>query len=152
MNRKQINSKLKQEYNADFYAWVTHNTELMRQGRLSEIDIEHIAEELESMGKSEKRELTNRLAVLLSHLLKWEIQPGLRGNSWKYTIKEQRIKISDLLEDSPSLNRELEEKIDHAYEQAVLIAVRETGLEEDGFPKKCPFSLSQCLDDSFFPN
>lgn len=151
MDRKQTNPKI-QEYNKDFYAWVTHNTDLIRQGRISEIDVEHIAEELESMGKSEKRELINRLAILLSHLLKWEIQPGLRGNSWKYTVKEQRIQIADLLDESPSLNHELEEKIGHAYKQAVIIAIRETGLEEEKFPKNCPFSLSQCLDDSFLPN
>lgn len=143
-------TKLEQEYKTDFYAWIIHNTDLMRQGRLSEIDIEHIAEELEGMGRSEKRELINRLAILMAHLLKWQVQPGLRGNSWKYTLKEQRIKISDLLEDSPSLNHELEEKIDHAYEQAVLIAVRETGMEESRFPKECPFTVPQCLDNKFF--
>ncbi|OJW53282.1 MAG: hypothetical protein BGO67_00840 [Alphaproteobacteria bacterium 41-28] len=143
--------KHEQEYNKDFYAWVTHNAELMRQGRFSEIDTNHIIEELESMGKSERRELVNRLALLLSHLLKWHLQPGLRGNSWKYTIKEQRIKIFDLLEDSPSLNHELALKVEHAYEQAVIIAMRETGLEEDKFPRESPFTLSQCLDDRFLP-
>ena len=147
-----MNLKLQQEYDTDFYAWVMHNTELMQQGRIAELDIVHLAEELESMGRSERRELLNRLAVLLAHLLKWQIQPGLRGNSWKYTLKEQRIKLSDLLEESPSLKHEIELKMEHAYKQSIIIAARETGLEEEKFPKKCPFSLAQCLDDCFFPN
>ncbi len=146
-----MSTNLSNEYARDFYSWIVHNTNLIRQGRLSEIDAEHIAEELESMGKSEKRELINRLAVLISHLLKWKFQPGLRGNSWKYTIKEQRIRICDLLEDSPSLNHEVEAKLNHAYEQAILITVRDTGIEENNFPKQCPFTFAQCLDSQFFP-
>jgi hypothetical protein len=145
-------TKLEKEYKTDFYSWIKHNAELMREGRVSEIDGEHIAEELEAMGRSERRELINRFAILIAHLLKWQAQPGLRGNSWKYTLKEQRIKIFDLLEDSPSLNHEIEEKIKHAYEQALIIAMRETGMEEGHFPKECPFSISQCLDDQFFPS
>lgn len=149
---KQNNSQLSQEYEQDFFAWINHNVQLLHEGKISEIDVEHIAEELESMGRSEKRELINRLAVLLSHLLKWQIQPGLRGNSWKYTIKEQRLQISELLEESPSLNHKLEENMNHAYKKGKLIAIKETGVEEDEFPKKCPFTLSHALDDSFYPD
>jgi hypothetical protein len=146
-----MNTKLKEEYTTDFCAWITHNTELMRLGKFSEMDVEHIAEELESMGRSEKRELINRLAILIAHLLKWQLQPGLRCNSWKYTIKEQRIKISDLLEESPSLGHEIEKKIDQAYKQSLIIVARETGLEEDRCSQKCLFSLEQCLDNTFLP-
>jgi hypothetical protein len=70
-----------QLYEKDFYAWANKNAELLRTGKLSEVDAENIAEELETMGRSEKRELTNRLAVLLAHLLKWVFQPELRSNS-----------------------------------------------------------------------
>lgn len=143
--------KAQYEYNQDFYAWALHNAELIRQGNLLEVDLENIAEEIESMGKSDKRKLINRLALLIAHLLKWQFQPGRRGNSWKYTIKEQRIKIKDLLEDSPSLKHELESKLSHAYEQAVVIAVKQTSLEESTFPKQCLYSLEQCFDDDFFP-
>lgn len=104
------------------------------------------------MGKSDKRELINRLAVLMAHLLKWHYPSERRSNSWKSTIKEQRIKVFDLLDDSPSLNHELAEKLNHAYEQATLIATQETGLPENSFPKECPFSLQQCLDRDFFPD
>ena len=144
-------TKNQKKYDKDFYAWAIHNAKLLRAGKLSEIDIENIAEEIESMGKSEKRELTNRLAILIAHLLKWQFQPTRRGNSWKYTIKEQRLQLIDLLDESPSLKIILEERIKHAYEQATVIAARETGLIENTFPKKCPFSLKQALNQKFFP-
>jgi Domain of unknown function DUF29 len=144
-------TKVEYEYDKDFYAWALHNAKLLRQGNFSEIDVEHIAEEIESMGRSDKRELVNRLALLIAHLLKWKFQPGRRSSSWKYTIKEQRIKVKDLLEDSPCLNHELERKFNHAYEQAIVIALTDTGLDESTFPKKCPFKFSECLDYQFLP-
>jgi hypothetical protein len=128
------------------------NAQLLRQGRLSEIDVEHIAEELESMGKSERRELMSRLAVLMSHLLKWLFQPELRSNSWKYTIEEQRRGVTDLLEDSPSLRHELEDRLAKAYTNALLQAARETGMDKACFSEQCPFSLGQILDEDFWPN
>jgi len=146
-----MTNSIVKEYETDFYAWTIHSAKLLREGKLSEVDIENVAEEIESMGKSEKRELINRLAVLIAHLLKWKFQSVRRSNSWKYTIKEQRIQLSDLLEESPSLKNALEEKINHAYEHAVVIAIKETALEEEIFPDNCPFSLKQCLDQGFFP-
>ena len=74
-------------YERDFYAWANEQAALLRAGKLDSADIENIAEEIESMGRSEKRELINRLAVLLLHLLKWRFQPGLRGNSWRATYR-----------------------------------------------------------------
>lgn len=139
------------QYEKDFYAWSLHNAKLLRAGKLSEVDIKNLAEEIESMGKSEKRELMNRLAVLLAHLLKWKYQPARRSNSWKYTIKEQRLRLLRLIEDSPSLKKELEKRIEDAYEDACYIALSETGLEEEMFPKGSPFNLKQCLDQNFFP-
>ena len=139
-------------YEKDFYAWLTQNARLMRLGKLSEIDVENIAEELESMGKSERRAFMNRLAVLIAHLLKWRFQPGIRSNSWRYSIKEQRASLLDLLEDSPSLSSEIEQKIKKAYSKALIIAARETGLPESSFPPACPFTFSQTVDDSFLPD
>lgn len=143
--------KAQHEYEKDFYAWALHSAELMREGKLSEVDIKNVAEEIESMGKSERRELINRLAVLLAHLLKWQFQPDRRGNSWKYTIKTQRFEVTELLNDSPSLKYELSKQLEHAYEKALLIAVNETDLSQDIFPDSCPFSLEQSLDSNFFP-
>lgn len=140
------------EYHSDFYAWLIHNASLMRQGKLAEIDVENVAEELEAMGRSEKRELVNRLAVLMAHLLKWAYQPQKRTSSWKYTIREQREQVFEVLEDSPSLKYELEEKLMRAYKRAVLIAAKETKLSEKRFPKICPFSLEDVLNDDFYPS
>lgn len=138
-------------YEEDFYAWALHNAQLLREKKLTEVDIKNIAEEIESMGKSEKRELMNRLAILLAHLLKWKFQPVRRSSSWKYTIKEQRIRLHDLLEESPSLKNALEDKIAHVYEHAVVLVVGETGLSETALPDACPFLLAQLLDKHFFP-
>ena len=142
---------IQQEYEKDFYAWTIHNAKLLREGKLSEVDIEHIAEEIESMGKSEKRELVSRLAVLVAHLLKWKFQSARRSKSWTLTIKNQRMDLNDLLEESPSLKKELEEKFLHAYERAVLIAAEQTGIDEEDFPSKPPFTLEECLKTSYLP-
>ncbi len=91
-----------QLYEHDFYAWANEQASLLRAGRLSEADIEHIAEEIDSMGRSEKRELVSRLKVLLAHLLKWQHQPGNRGNSWRLTIEEQWREVVDHLADNPA--------------------------------------------------
>lgn len=140
------------KYEKDFYAWALYNAELIRQGKISQIDFENIAEEIESMGKSDRRELVNRFAVLLSHLLKWKHQPERRGNSWKYTIKTQRLEVNELLLDSPSLKYELKSQFDYAYEKALLIVIKETGLSLTSFNKLCPFSLDESLSPDFFPS
>ena len=139
------------EYEIDFYSWTLHSAQLLREGKFSELDIENVAEEIESMGKSDKRELISRFALLLSHLLKWQYQPERRGNSWKHTIKNQRLEVKELLKDSPSLKYELD-KQEYAYEKALNIAIEETGLSENTFPKNCPFSLEQCFNDQFLPD
>jgi Domain of unknown function DUF29 len=139
------------EYHQDFYAWLIKNADLLRNQRFSEVDIEHVAEELEAMSKSEKRELISRLTVLLAHLLKWQFQPVLRSRSWKNTILTQRIDINELLIDSPSLKNELDGKISVAYEKARLSAEDETGIDKDNFPEQCPYTFVQMLTKDFFP-
>lgn len=138
-------------YEKDFYAWTQKNAELLREGRLSEIDLDNLIEELESMGRGEKRAFMDCLAVLIAHLLKWHYLPERRSRSFRYTIKEQRRKALDLLEDSPSLKPEIEHGIGKAYEDAVLLAVRDTELDEATFPATCPYGLQDILNDDFFP-
>ncbi len=138
-------------YQEDYYGWLQENAQLIREKRFSEIDVENIVEELESMGKSEKRELSSRLTILLMHLLKWQYQAVKRSTSWRNTIAVQRIDIRELLEDSPSLKNEIANKIEVAYEKAKLAAEVETGIEKQNFPSLCPFSLEQILDESFLP-
>jgi len=139
------------EYDKDFYAWSLHNAALIREGKLSEVDLENVAEEIESMGKADKRELISRLAVLLAHLLKWKFQPSLRGRSWEITIKEQREEVKDQLEESPSLKHELDDQFNRAYRKALNIVEKETGLNQNTLPKNCPFSLKESLEENFLP-
>ncbi len=139
-------------YEADFYAWANQQASLLRAGKLSAADIQNIAEEIESMGKSEKRELVSRLTTLLLHLLKWKFQPGLRGNSWRYTIKVQRRDLARHLADNPSLNAQLSTVLADSYVSSVLSAAGETGLPDTTFPEVCPWSYQQVADPDFWPD
>jgi hypothetical protein len=139
-------------YEADFHAWAMRNARLLRQGRLTDLDIEHIAEELESMGASERRELLSRLQVLLLHLLKYQFQPERRGKSWLLTINHQRTAIERLLEQSPSLARMLDDaQLGKVYGKAVRDAIIETDLDRHLFPTECPYALIQVLDEDWLP-
>ncbi|MBF0101903.1 MAG: DUF29 domain-containing protein [Desulfobacterales bacterium] len=144
--------KITNLYEKDFYAWTLLNAELLKQGNISEIDIEHIIEELESMGKSERRELTSRLIVLMMHLLKWKYQPERRGNSWRLTIEGQREDLLELLKDSPSLKNEVAVRHEDAYRRAIIDAAKQTGFSKKAFPSSCPFSIDQILDSEFWPD
>jgi hypothetical protein len=138
-------------YEQDFYAWANEQAGLLRAGKLSEADIEHIAEEIESMGKGEKRELASRLTVLLLHLLKWQYQPGRRGASWQATIRVQRRDLAVHMADNPSLKSLLPQVIGQAYGSAIIEAGVETGLLETTFPTVCPWSFEQISDPDFWP-
>jgi hypothetical protein len=138
-------------YDQDLYGWAMQSARLVRERRFAELDLEHLAEELESMGKSELRALESRLAVLLAHLLKWHFQPDQRSKSWRRTLIEQRKRIVRLLRDSPSLKPRLIELLSDAYDSAVRLAADETGLDETDFPPSCPYQIDQVLDEVFYP-
>ena len=138
-------------YERDFYAWANEQAALLRAGKLAEADIENIAEEIESMGRSERRELVNRLAVLLQHLLKWQFQPLFRGASWRLTIEEQRYRLEDHLKDNPSLKSQLPQAMREAYRLAVVQALRETGFDRGTFPAGCAFTYEHAMDPDFWP-
>ena len=138
-------------YDRDFYAWANEQAALLREGKLGDADIEHIAQEIESMGKTEKRELLNQLTVLMLHLLKWRFQPIKRTPSWEVSIKVQRNGLVDHLEDNPSLKPLIGGAVDKSYRDAVLKAMLETGLPESTFPKTCPWSFDQMMDPDFWP-
>lgn len=138
-------------YDSDFYAWANEQASLLRAGKLSAADIENIAEEIESMGKTEQRELENRLAILLQHLLKWHYQPERRSKSWAATIKVQRRDLTRHLKRNPSLKANLDETIDDAYGDAMLLAVGETDLPESTFPVACPWPFERIMDAEFWP-
>ena len=106
---------------------------------------------VKSMEASERRGLINRLAVLLGHLLKWQFQPLFRGKDWQLTIKEQRRQLGRLLDDNPSLKARLEEFVKEAYLDALLLAARETGIDETALPQECPYPCTSIIDANFFP-
>lgn len=138
-------------YEQDVVAWAQEQAALLRTGQFAALDIKHIAEEIEDVGKSEKRELASRMALLLAHLLKWQYQPERRGNSWIRTIKAQRRGIADALDDTPSLKAALgdERWLRRAWDDALAKAIDETGL--DSFPEDCPWSVAQVLEAGFLP-
>ncbi len=138
-------------YQDDFYAWAMQQAALLRAGRFAVADIENIAEEIESMGRVEKRELVNRLTILLMHLLKWQFQPGFRSASGSSSIREQRIRLRSHLQDNPSLKAKLDEAYAEAYELAVIGAARETGLPEGLFPAALPYRFEEAMDGEFWP-
>ena len=138
-------------YDVDFYAWAYEQSALLRAGRLSAADIDNIAEEIATLGRSEKRELVNRLIVLLMHLLKWQFQPEKRSRSWEVSIKDQRRQTGWHLRDNPSLKYQLAGSIAEAYESAVEQAGLETGLPDDAFPKVCPYSPEKMMSADFWP-
>jgi len=133
----------------DFYAWTQEQAHLLKTGQLYEIDSQNIAEEIEDMGRSEKRQLESRLEILIIHLLKWQFQPNLRSRSWQLTIKEQRLRLEKLLQKNPSLQANLTEAIEDVYPLATISAERETGLSL--FPETCPYNLTEILSPEFLP-
>ncbi|PZN78320.1 MAG: DUF29 domain-containing protein [Candidatus Methylumidiphilus alinenensis] len=139
-------------HDLDFHAWTQEQLRLIRSGRLDELDLSHLQEEIESMGASERRELGNRLAVLLAHLLKWQFQPERRGASWRLTIEEQRQRSARVLRQNPSLKSRLDEIFQDAYADARLVSARETGLDKRAFPDEPPYSVDQAFDVEFYPD
>jgi Domain of unknown function DUF29 len=138
-------------YDDDFFAWTQEQARLLRAGELTDVDVENLAEEIESVGRSDRREIRNRLTVLLSHLLKWQFQPKRRGASWSVTIWEQRLQINSIIEDSPSLRPFFVEVLAKSYENARGVAARETRMQLGAFPAECPFTPEQILSEDFLP-
>lgn len=136
-------------YELDFYAWTQEQAKLLRDQALENLDVVHLVEEVEEMGRREKRELESRLEVLLMHLLKWQYQPNLRSRSWQLTVKEQRLRLAKLLSENPSLKATLTDYVENVYVLATIGAEKETGL--DGFPESCPYLIEQMLDEGFLP-
>lgn len=138
-------------YDRDFYEWTVRNAELLRLGRATEADLEHIAEEIEDMGKRERRELNSRLRVLIAHLLNWMVQPDRRSASWEVTIRVQRRDLTKLLSENPTLRQRLSADLPETFQDAVFEAMAETGHPESDFPNTCPFTLEVLLDQDFLP-
>lgn len=138
-------------YETDYYQWLMETSYLLEEGKFSELDIPHLIDEIEAMGKSQKRAIESYLKVLLLHLLKWKYQADFRTGSWKGSIYNARKAIQKRLQESPSLKTYPAAVLEECYEIARYNAHLETGLSLDNFPEDSPFSLEQILEDNFLP-
>jgi hypothetical protein len=138
-------------YEDDFHAWLENQAQALRAGDLHRLDLVNLADEVEGLGASERRELRSRLAVLIQHLLKWQLQPENHCGSWRGTINEQRYRIELVLQDSPSLRRRLPEFLPKAYARGSCKAVEDMTLLCSPFPETCPYSVDDILSEDFFP-
>lgn len=139
-------------YETDVAAWANQQAWLIRNKQFELLDIEHLAEEIEGVSKSEQRELASRMAVLIAHLLKWQFQSERRGKSWKLTIRNQRRAIELHLKKVPSLKPNLKntEWLEIIWGDAVYQANKETGIED--FPEVCLWSVEDILAQGWLPS
>lgn len=139
-------------YERDYYTWALEQGRALRAHKIDALDWENLAEEVESLARSEARELESRLEVLLVHLLKWRYQPKKRSRSWQLTIREQRQRVARVVYQNPGLKSTLGESLTAAYGLACLAAVRQTGLGERTFPSASPWTFEQITASDFWPN
>ena len=133
------------EYERDFYSWSMEQARLIREGHLSALDRDNLAEEIESLGREQFNKLVSALRVAMMHMVKWDHQPARRSRSWALSIEEQRLEIADVVADNPSLKPRLGEAIDRAYRHARIEAAKETGLDDTTFPADCPYSFDDIM-------
>ena len=138
-------------YDKDYYLWLEETIQLLQEGRLTDLDIFNLIEEIKDMGRSEKNALESNLIVLLMHLLKWKYQPEKQSGSWRRSIREHRRRILKAFKNSPSLKRYFEVVFDESYQEARKQAADETELSLNTFPKNCPFKIEEILDPEYLP-
>jgi hypothetical protein len=140
-------------YKTDFFLWTQHQAALLREGKTEALDWKNLAEEIASLGKSDRRALISQLERLLMHLLTWRYQPEGRqtGQSWRTTIRQARREIAVIVDDSPSLRRQIPVQLPMAYAHVRLDASDTTGLPLPTFPEICPWTIEQILDAGFWP-
>lgn len=138
-------------YDQDLVRWARETADLIREGCWQAVDVEHLAEELEDLSKSERRAITSQLVRLLLHLLKWQYQPERRSDSWLDSITDARLQIEIAVQDSPSLRPYPTQVLAHSYQRARRSAAMQTGRPLATFPDACPYRVDQALDESFMP-
>ncbi|MBD2177199.1 DUF29 domain-containing protein [Pseudanabaena sp. FACHB-1998] len=136
-------------YETDFYGWTMQQSKLLALGKLDGLDLANLIEEIEFLGKHKQQELSNRLGVLIGHLLKWQYQPQKRSRSWQVTIQLQREEINDLLADNPSLKSYLDKALLKAFRLGLALILSETPIKKSLLPDVCPYSLEQLLDCNY---
>lgn len=136
-------------YEADLHEWTKVQADALRRRAANEIDWENLAEEIESVGRSEKREIGSRIEVLLTHLLKWKYQPEHQCQSWRASIRDSRRELERVLSDNPSLRSLPGERLPRAYANSRAKALEETGLLR--LPEACPWAIEQVIAENFLP-
>lgn len=139
-------------YYVDFNTWTDQTAQLLREDRWAEIDTERLIEEIEDLGKRDRRAVTSQLIRLLLHLLKWQYQPERRSDSWLDSITDARVQIELALEDSPSLRNYLMGQIETSYARACRRTAQQTGIDIFTFPTDCPYKLMDTLDENWLPS
>jgi hypothetical protein len=139
-------------YQQDIVAWAQEQSAFIRSGRFDLLDLEHIADEIDDVGKSEQRELASRMSVLMAHLLKCQYQPERNGSSWQRTIKEQRKALNLHIKQVPSLKQKLNDPdwLEGVWSDAITLAIKETGIGD--FPDYCPWSIDDVLSTDWLPD
>ncbi len=140
------------DYEDDFEQWCYEQAELLRQRRFAELDLPNVIEELEDMGKEQRRALSSSYRILIAHLLKWQFQPQLRSRSWEHTIDRERDNIIDREKMNPSLGKDAKRLVEEVYRRAIREAAKETELSRNTFPFDCPYSMEQLRDPDWMPD
>jgi hypothetical protein len=138
-------------YERDFYLWVEEQARLIKEGRLQQLDIVNLIDEIEALGIQEKKAVKSTLVVVLKHLLKYEYQPRRRSRSWLSSIAEHRRRLRDDLTTSPSLRPYARQQFEECYQDGRRQALIETGLAEEAVPRTPIYTLEQTLDSDFLP-
>lgn len=136
-------------YEDDFYTWTQEQGARLRAGDLANLDLANLAEEIETLGRSEFNSLASAWRVILVHMLKFDHQPEKRTRSWALSIAEQRAQAGDVLADNPGLKSRLDEALARAYRRARLETSKETGLPLKRFPETCPYTQAEMLTRPF---
>jgi len=139
-------------YQEDFFEWTREQARLLRSGDFSRLDAENLAEEIESVGQRDRREVADRIEDLLVGLLKWSAQPGHRCGNWRSGIKQQRQELERVLDDSPSLRQDLKKELPEIYSNARYRVAEQLGFLKSPFPEFCPFTPEQVLSEDFLPD
>ena len=136
-------------YGADFYTWTVEQAALLREGRVGELDLQNLAEEMETLGRSEFSALASAYRVILAHMLKWDHQPDKRTRSWVLSIRTQRLDVEEELRDSPGLKARVDEAIDRAYRRARIEAASQMRRSEKVLPETCPYTPDEIMERPF---
>jgi hypothetical protein len=138
-------------YERDYYTWALGQARALREKWVEELDWENLAEEVGDLARRDAHRLRSQLARLLAHLLKWQLQPTRRSNSWRGSIRGARDAIRELLDESPGLKPRLPELLEKAYRAGVNLAVEETNLDVSRFPAASPWTFEQAMNEDFWP-